>query len=131
MTESLKVNPMVIIGKSKVKACKTLPYTTLSLFPPLSPFLSLHSPAILITTYHYVANQKETGAECITRNISTTVGFSLHGLKGRDTHAPPFILNHVKDSSVIKQYPLIAMPLHNLNFILIPLPLPINSIHLL
>ncbi len=59
----LKVNPMVIIGKSKVKACKTLPYTTLSFH--FSHLLSPHRPAILITTYHYAAYQRETEAGCI------------------------------------------------------------------
>lgn len=54
-TKSLKVNPMVIIGKSKVKACKTLPYTA------LFHLLSLHPPHY--THYHISpCCQRATGA---------------------------------------------------------------------
>lgn len=55
MTESLKVNPMVIIGKSKVKACKTLPYTTLS----HSRLLLLRSPATPITITMLLTNERQ------------------------------------------------------------------------
>lgn len=54
-TKSLKVNPMVIIGKSKVKACKTLPYTA------LFHLLSLHPQHY---THYHISRccQRETGA---------------------------------------------------------------------
>lgn len=50
----------------------------------------------------------------------------LHSwLKGTSHSCAPFILNYAKDSSVIKQYPLISTPP---GIILIPLPLPIKHI---
>ena len=64
----------------------------------LSFSLSLHPPAILITTYHYVAYQRQTGAGCMAGSISITVDSSLRGLKGIDTFAHPLFCITAKNN---------------------------------